>query len=193
VQQQAVSRALPPRCALLGWSFGAKLAMSIAAGEPGRVTGLVLVAASPKFSQSADWPHGMDPQAQRAFDAALAQDWQHTLQDFIALQLRGSRHAGESRAVIEQALAAQGAPDRDALVAGMALLDSVDLRALVSRVTQPALIITGQNDRVTPPGAGRWLSEVMRHSTLLEIPRAGHAPMISHHTEVAAAVREFLA
>jgi pimeloyl-[acyl-carrier protein] methyl ester esterase len=193
VQQQAVSRALPPRCVLLGWSLGAKLALSIAAAEPDRVSSLVLVAASPKFSQSEDWPHGMEAQAQRAFDVALAQDWQHTLQDFIALQLRGSRHADESRAVIESALATQGAPRRDALLAGMALLESVDLRALVPRISQRALIIAGQNDRVTPPGAARWLADAMPHATLLEIPRAGHAPMISHHTEVASALRGFLA
>jgi len=193
VQQRAVSAALPPRCVLLGWSLGAKLALSIAASEPERVAALVLVAASPKFAQSADWPHGMDPPAQRAFGAALAQDWQHTLQDFITLQLRGSRHAEEARALIAAALAAGGAPQRAALIAGMALLESVDLRALAPLITQPALIIAGQNDRVTPPDAARWLAKVMPHATLREIPRAGHAPMISHHTEVAAAIREFLA
>jgi len=193
VQQQAVAATLPPRSVLLGWSLGAKLALAIAASEPARVSALVLVSASPKFAQGPDWPHGMESQAQRAFDAALAQDWQHTLQDFISLQLRGSRHAEESRAVIESALAAQGAPQRDALLAGMALLESVDLRALAARVTQPVLIVTGQHDRVTPPGAGRWLADVMPQARLLEIPRAGHAPMISHHIEVAAAIRGLLA
>ena len=193
VQQRAVMAALPPRCVLLGWSFGAKLALAIAAAEPQRVTALVLVAASPKFAGGPDWPHGMDGEAQRAFDAALAQDWQHTLQDFIALQLRGSRHAEESRAVIEAALATQGAPQRDALLAGMALLESIDLRALLPRVTQPALIVAGQNDRVTPPAAARWLAGTLSNASLVEIPRAGHAPMISHHVEVAAAMRHFLA
>jgi pimeloyl-[acyl-carrier protein] methyl ester esterase len=193
VQQQAVLTALPPRCVLLGWSLGAKLAIAIAATTPERVRALVLVSASPKFAQGPDWPHGMAPQAQRAFDAALAQDWQQTLQDFIALQLRGSRHAEASRAVIEAALAAQGAPRREALLAGMALLDSTDLRALAARVTQSTLIITGQNDRVTPPGAARWLAAAMPDARLVEIPRAGHAPMISHHAEVAAEMRRFTA
>ena len=90
-------------------------------------------------------------------------------------------------------MATQGAPRRDALLAGMALLESIDLRAFVPRIAQRALIIAGQNDRVTPPGAARWLADAMPHATLLEIPRAGHAPMISHHTEVASALRGFLA
>jgi pimeloyl-[acyl-carrier protein] methyl ester esterase len=192
-QQQAVLAALPARCVLLGWSFGAKLALSIAAGQPERVAALILLAASPKFAQGEDWPHGMDRQSLRAFDAVLKQDWQRTLQDFIALQLRGSRNAEQAQQVIEAALAAQGAPQREALLAGMALLDSIDLRALAPHVAQPVLVVAGRNDRVTPPGALKWLAQQLQHAMLFEIPRAGHAPMVSHHAEVAARIRDFLA
>lgn len=193
VQQQAVLAQLPPRCVLVGWSFGAKLALAIAAAEPRRVAALVLLAASPKFAQGEDWPHGMDRQALRAFDAVLRQDWQRTLQDFIALQLRGSRHAGEAQQAIEAALAAQGAPRREALLAGMALLDRVDLRALLPRVAQPTLVVAGQHDRVTPPAAAHWLGSALANARVVEVARAGHAPMVSHHAEVAAAIRGFLA
>jgi pimeloyl-[acyl-carrier protein] methyl ester esterase len=192
-QQQAVLAQLPPRCVLLGWSFGAKLALAIAAAEPQRVAALVLLAASPKFAQGEDWPQGMDRQALRAFDAILRQDWQHTLMDFIALQLRGSRNAGEAQQAIEAALAAQGAPRREALLAGMALLDSVDLRALVPRIAQPTLVVAGHNDRVTPPAAAHWLGSSLMNARVVEVARAGHAPMVSHHAEVAAAIRGFLA
>jgi len=192
-QVRAVLALLPPRCILIGWSFGAKLAMAIAAREPQRVAALVLLAASPKFARSADWPHGMEQQALRAFRVVLEQDWQQTLSDFIALQLRGSRNAGDAQEVIEAALAGQGAPNRDALMAGMALLDTVDLRELVPRITQPTLIVVGQNDRVTLPGATRWLAAALPDARFVEVPRAGHAPFISHHEEVAAVVRGFLA
>jgi pimeloyl-[acyl-carrier protein] methyl ester esterase len=192
-QQRAVLAALPPLCVLVGWSFGAKLALALAAAEPPRVAALVLLAASPKFAQSQDWPQGMEQQALRAFDAVLKQDWQRTLQDFIALQLRGSRDAEQSRQVIEAALAAQGAPRREALLAGMALLDSVDLRALVPRIAQPTLLVAGRNDRVTPPAAAHWLEQTLPRARLVEVARAGHAPMVSHHAEVAAAIDGFLA
>jgi len=192
VQRAAVSQILPARCVLLGWSFGAKLALAIAAATPPRVAALVLIAASPKFAQGEDWPHGMAAQALRAFDAVLAQDWQRTLQDFITLQLRGSRNAEQARALIEAALAEQGAPRREALLAGMALLHATDLRALAAAISQPALVISGLNDRVTPPSAAAWLAQHLPDARLLEVPRAGHAPMLSHHTEVAAAIRQFL-
>lgn len=192
VQMRSVHEVLPSRCVLLGWSLGAKLAMAIAAADPARVTRLVLVAASPRFAANDDWPHGMAADSLRAFDAVLAQDWRRTLQDFVDLQLRGSRHAEAARSSIEAALASHGAPGREALLAGMSLLESVDLRELAPRIRQPTLVIAGQNDRVTPPAAARWLVQAMPDARLVEVPRAGHAPMVSHPVEVAEALRAFL-
>ena len=193
VQRDAVLAALPPRCVLVGWSLGAKLALSIAADFAPRVQELVLISATPRHMQAPDWPQGMKHDALRAFERALAQDWQQTLEDFIWLQLRGSRNAASSQRSIAAALAAQGAPQPQALASGLQLLESLDLRAQISRITQPTLIVTGQNDRVTSPDAARWLAATLAHARLVEIPRAGHAPLVSHHAEVAAAMREFLA
>jgi pimeloyl-[acyl-carrier protein] methyl ester esterase len=192
-QRDAVLAAMPPRCLLVGWSLGAKLALDIAANHPERVAALVLIAATPKHMQSADWPDGMKPEALRAFRRALAQDWQRTLQDFIWLQLRGSRNAEEAQRLIEAALAARGAPRLEALAAGLDLLGEVDLRGAVPRITQPTLVIAGQHDRVTPPDAGRWLAANIPGARFVEVPRAGHAPLASHATEVGAALRAFLA
>jgi pimeloyl-[acyl-carrier protein] methyl ester esterase len=192
-QRAAVLAALPPRCVLVGWSFGAKLALSIAADFPERVAALVLIAATPKHMQAEDWPQGMKPEAMRAFRRALEQDWQKTLDDFIWLQLRGSRNAEAAQRAIAGALAEEGAPDPAALASGLALLGSVDLRAQVPGIAAPALVIAGENDRVTPPAAAQWLAAQLPHATLVEIPRAGHAPLVSHYLEVAAALRDFLA
>lgn len=192
-QRDAVLAALPPRCVLVGWSLGAKLALSIAADFAQRVTALVLISATPRHMQSHDWPQGMKHDALEVFERALEQDWQHTLDDFVWLQLRGSRNAEVSQQAMTAALSAQGAPQPPALAAGLSLLGSVDLRAQVGRIQQPTLIIAGQHDRVTSPEAARWLAAAMPHARLVEVPRAGHAPLVSHHTQVAAAMREFLA
>lgn len=192
-QQAAVLAALPPRCVLLGWSFGAKLAMALAAAEPARIAALVLVSATPKFAQSPDWTHAMAPEQMRAFRTVLEQDWESTLQDFVWLQLRGSRNAEAARATLEAALAAQGGPDAVALRSGLDLLDTLDLRPLAPHIRQPALIVSGQHDRVTSPAAARWLADALPDARLFEVPRAGHAPFVSHHEEVGEAVRTFLA
>lgn len=190
-QLEDMARAMPLRGVVLGWSLGAYFALEYARRWPQRVAGLVLIAATPCFAGAPDWPHGLEPLAMEAFNATLEQDWQHTLQDFIWLQLRGSRNADVVQRQIQAALRAQGEPRREALVAGMGLLGTLDLREQLRDIRQPALVITGQHDRVTPPSAGEWLAQALRgeyHS----IPRASHAPFLSHVEETAAPIRNFL-
>jgi pimeloyl-[acyl-carrier protein] methyl ester esterase len=191
-QCASVLASLPSRCVLAGWSMGAMLALQLAATQPARIAALVLLSPTPKFARSDDWPQGMDAEALGHFRSQLAQDWRRILDDFIWLQVRGSRDAEEAGQVLEAALAQHGAPQPGALAAGLDLLETTDLRAITAQATAPALVITGLNDRVTLPAAARWLAVTLPHAQLLEVPRAGHAPFISHHIEVAAAVRTFL-
>lgn len=188
-----VLAALPARSVLLGWSLGGKLAMEIARREPARVAALVLVSSTPRFAQSADWPHGMDAGELAAFSGLVDQDWRQTLSDFVWLQLRGSRNAAAAQQRVEAALASHGAPHPQALRAGLSLLGAVDIRQHAPRVLQPTLAIAGQNDRVTPPGATRWIAEALPAAQYAQIPRAGHAAFISHADEFIALLRPFLA
>lgn len=191
--RDAVLDALPPRAVLAGWSLGGKLALELAATRPDRVAALVLLAASPRFAQGPDWPHGMDPRSAGHFRALLAQDWRRTLEDFIWLQLRGSRNAEAAQQALQRALLEHGAPQAAALQSGLDLLDDIDLRHRVAQVAQPALLVAGQNDRVTPPAAARWMAAQLPRAQLVEVPRAGHAPHVSHAAEVGEALRAFLA
>lgn len=191
-QVDDVLAVLPERCMLLGWSFGGKLAIEIAVRAPARVAALALISASPKFAQSFDWPHGMAAESLRAFATVLAQDWQQTLQDFVWLQLRGSRNAESARQILAAALAEHGAPQPAALRADLALLATLDLRERVPLIKQPVLLVSGQNDRVTAPGAAHWMAEKLPQAQSVEIERAGHAPFVSHSEEVARRVRDFL-
>ncbi len=193
VQCAAVLAALPPRCVLAGWSFGAKIALALAAQQPARIAGLVLLSASPKFARTADWPHGADAATLEVFKDMVQQHWQQLIEDFLWLQVRGSQQAAATLQQLQAALAAQGEPRREALLAGLQWLGELDLRPALKSVRQPALIISGLNDRVTLPEASRWLAQALPDGRLLELARAGHAPFISHHAAVAAAIRGFMA
>lgn len=189
---EAVLAALPSRCVLVGWSLGAKIALALAARHRQRIAALVLLSASPKFARADDWPQGADPRTLEVFEAMVERDWRQLVEDFLWLQVRGTQQAEQTLQALQAALASQGEPHRDALLAGLRTLGEVDLRPLVADVHQPALVISGLNDRVTLPAAGRWLAQSLRDAKLLEIPRTGHAPFISHHAEVAAAIRGFV-
>lgn len=193
LQLQDVMSNLPPRCVLLGWSLGGQIALEIARVAPQRVAGLALFATTPRFGKAAGWENGLEPIAFQTFRETLVRDWQQTLADFIWLQLRGSRHAEETQQQIRDALATQGLPHREALDAGLVMLANNDLRRHIGGITHPTLLVSGQNDRVTPPGAMRWMNGQMVRSRYLEIDRAGHAPFLSHTEDCAAPLREFLA
>jgi pimeloyl-ACP methyl ester carboxylesterase len=48
--------------------------------------------------------------------------------------------------------------------------------AEIAAVTTPTLILWGEEDRLIPVEAGRWLDKVMPASTLVVYPRIGHLP-----------------
>jgi pimeloyl-[acyl-carrier protein] methyl ester esterase len=54
-------------------------------------------------------------------------------------------------------------------------------------------VIAGQNDRITPPAATRWLADALPRGQYHEIARAGHAAFISHGPEFTALLGPFLA
>jgi pimeloyl-[acyl-carrier protein] methyl ester esterase len=113
------------------------------------------------------------------------------LEEFLALQVRGSRAATEALAALRGALEQHGLPDPRALAAGLALLRDNDLRAHVPGIAVPTLLISGQHDRVTPPAASNWLAGALPRARHVELPRAGHAPFLSHARETTAALHGF--
>ncbi|MFO1426913.1 MAG: malonyl-ACP O-methyltransferase BioC [Steroidobacteraceae bacterium] len=84
-----------------------------------------------------------------------------------------------------------GAADPAALARALGLLRGADLRAALGGIAAPALVLGGQYDRVTPPGAARALAAALPDARHVEFARCGHAPFISHATSFATAVRDF--
>jgi pimeloyl-[acyl-carrier protein] methyl ester esterase len=171
---------------LLGWSLGGMAALALAAVAPERIARLTLVATTPCFVARDDWTHGLAPAVLENFATQLRADYRRTVHEFLELQVRGSAQAAGTLQQLQQALDAQGSATPRALAAGLGLLRSVDLRPRLAQVGMPALVIGGQYDRVTPPGAGRALAAALPQAEYREIARAGHAPFLSHADTVAA-------
>jgi pimeloyl-[acyl-carrier protein] methyl ester esterase len=188
---ESLLAALPPRTHLLGWSLGGQWAMRLAARVGARVERLVLIATTPRFVANADWPYGLKPAALEQFARALRSDYRRTVADFLELQVRGSAAAAQVLADLTAALREHGDADPRALAAGLTQLRDSDLRALAGRVEEPALVISGQHDRVTPPAAAEALTRLLPRAQPLAIARAAHAPFLSHTAQVAQAVLEF--
>ena len=162
---------------LVGHSMGGAVAQAEAIARPERLAGLVLIATGARL---------------------------RVLTRLVDL-LRGNPNEG--RRLIQDLSFAPGAPrehvemvDR-VLREGAPLVtlgdylacDRFDVRERLATIRAPTLVVTGAEDRLTPPKGGRFLAETIPGARAVEIPAAGHFPQLEQPGAVNAAIHEFLA
>ncbi len=187
----ALAARAPKPCSVLGWSLGAQVALTWARRAPAQVERLVLVGATPRFTQGSDWPHAVKPLTMRQFTTAIKQDCASVLRRFVALQSHGDAHAVRVAHKLRTALFTNPLPSQAVLEAGLEILRSADLRDTLPSIRQPALVLHGEADAVTPCAAGEALSRLLPHAQFHKIAGAGHAPFLSNPDAVAARLRTF--
>lgn len=74
-----------------------------------------------------------------------------------------------------------------------AIAERPDSTPLLSKITQPALIVVGEDDKATPVDSARRMHEAIPGSTLVIIPGAGHVSNLEQPEPFNKALREFLA
>jgi pimeloyl-[acyl-carrier protein] methyl ester esterase len=166
--------------AVLGWSLGGQIALQWALSHPARFDRLILVAATPSFVQREGWEHAMSATMLARFGDELRVSWRLTLQRFLALQVHGSDDGRATLAQLRQRLFERGEPSPPALTRALELLRDIDLRASLSRIAIPTLVVGGDRDALVPPGAARALASALQDATHVTIEGAAHAPFLSH-------------
>ena len=189
---RAVAPHVPRNARVLGWSLGGMVALRLAILAAERISRLVLVSTTPRFVTGPDWTPAMTPQVLANFASRLRDDYRGTVQEFLALQVRGDERELASLRELRQRLTAGGLPGSQALEIGLEILGTTDLRTALAHLSTPTLIVTGEHDRVTPPGASRFLAEQIQGAALYVVRRAGHAPFISHKEEFGTVLHGFL-
>ncbi len=181
----------PARCAVAGWSLGGQLALEWARRHPQQVSHLLLIATTPAFVTRPDWPHGMTAALVHEFSGAIARDPAAALQRFLLLQAQGDARARAVTRALQAALAAKAAPAAAILAQTLHWLEHNDLRAGLGAVPQPALVLHGGRDMITPPAAGAWLAQQLPRGRLALIEDAAHAPLVSAADRVCALITDF--
>ena len=188
---EMVARELPGDAVLCGWSLGALFALRIASVHRERVRALVLVGATPCFVARHDWDCGMSAQDFEAFAREVRADPRAALRRFAALCALGGADSRGTLRLIEDA-ARRNVAEEGALSTALDWLRSTDLRGEAARIAQPALVVHGARDRVTPVAAGRWLAGAMPAARLAELEDAAHAPFLSHRRRFVEELESFL-
>ena len=182
---QQVLDTAPQNAVWLGWSLGGLVASKIALDNPGRVSALVTVASSPCFSAQDAWP-GIKPEVLAGFQQQLSDDFQRTVERFLALQTMGTETAHQ------QTVLSLPMPDVEVLNGGLEILKTIDLREPLASLALPHLRIYGYLDGLVPRKVVPLLDNLWPESQSMVVAKAAHAPFISHPGEFCSALSAFI-
>lgn len=175
-------RTLPAPVTLAGWSTGGMIALETALAAPERVSRLVLLAATARFSAADGYACGLPAGNLRALAAGVARMPAAALKGFLELAA-----APEALAPAELAgrLAAALAQGTESLKGGLAYLRDCDLRGRVGGLRVPCLAVHGREDRVVSCGASEFLAAAIPGCCLVLLDGAGHDLPRRHAARVA--------
>ncbi|PCJ29672.1 MAG: pimeloyl-[acyl-carrier protein] methyl ester esterase [Gammaproteobacteria bacterium] len=183
---------LPAKAHILGWSLGGLISIAFADRYPQRVDKLILLAATPCFVKTANWPNAMEATVFEAFADNLSLDQTATLQRFLLLQARGSKHSRQTINELSTQLAIETPPVDEALKAGLDLLINTDMRVEFSKLNCPLKLILAERDTLIP--AAMMVEAITLNSRLKTtlIAGAGHAPFIAEADRCFDEIEQFL-
>lgn len=181
---------VPEKAHWLGWSLGGMIAWNIALHHPERVNSLITVASSPKFLHADNWP-GVDTLVLKNFSDLLLQDQHKTLHDFLELQLRGSANKHELLPELKQIFSnTKFSPD--ALQMSLQLLQKMDLRAQLNKLSVPSLHLFGSHDTLVPTDVAALIAPQLQSGKCEVIKRSGHLPFLSQQEKFLELIFNFI-
>lgn len=166
-------------CVLAAESAGALTALAAALRDPVRIARLVIV--------DGMYHRGVDP-AGDPFLQGLRTAYPATLARFVELCVpeKDSAHIKRwGRQIIDRA-------EPDAAIALRICGSEVDIRGSIARITQPTLIIHGDQDAIVPLQQAHDLAASIPGSRLVILEGAGHVPTMTQPAAVADAITAFL-
>jgi len=185
-----VLAAAPQKAVWLGWSLGGLVASQIALSAPERVEKLITVASSPCFAAHDEWP-GIKSEVLHGFQHQLSEDFQRTVERFLALQTLGSDSARQDARMLKSVVLSQPMPSVEVLNGGLEILRQVDLRQALCQLSVPMLRIYGALDGLVPRKIVPLLDVLWPESESHIIEKSAHAPFISHPEAFCEQIKQF--
>jgi len=190
---ELLADALPMRCSLVGWSLGGLLAQLFVNRYPQRVQSLMLIASTPKFVASEDWPHAMPANIFAKFVKQYDASPGAALKQFNVLQTLHGTSAKQILHVLQKSVSEMNDKHPEKIRWGLTWLQEIDSRDVCFPKDFPIHVFQGENDQVTTLRAAEDTAAIWKQLYLYKVPDAGHVPFISHQSLFIEQVKTMLA
>ncbi len=176
----------PSKFALAGLSMGGIVALEILRRAPERVTRLALMDTSP-ITESPTEAAAREVQIVGARSGRMLDVIRD---DILPDVLRPGPHRGDQQALMLD-MAADLGPEVFVRQT-RALQRRRDHQMTLRKIRQPALILCGADDTLTPPKRHEFMAQLIEFAQLRVIDGAGHLPVLDQPAAVTAALRDWM-
>ncbi|MEK7679315.1 MAG: hypothetical protein AAB356_03895, partial [Deltaproteobacteria bacterium] len=162
--------------------LGAEALIEFSAQNSGVLKGIVLVGATPCFTERHGFPWGRPRALVKRMLMDMKKDPAQTLSRFYRLIFTGKElEMSEAKGFLAGCEKFQGGDgfDHAGVINALEALYRVDLRGALEKLKVPALVVHGSLDSVAALGAGEFLSSRIKGARLERFEGAGHAPFIT--------------
>ena len=162
---------------IMGWSLGGLIAQEMIRQQPHLIKRVVMVASTPRFSQSERWHHAMSKEVLDTFSKHLINDTKKTIKRFIALQFMHTKNSQRIQRTLREHIL-NSIMNRKTLTVGLHILQQQDF--LDMKMAQQQLWLLGGKDLLIPIEMKNDLRILYPNATIETINEAGHAPFMTH-------------
>jgi len=166
------------RAVITGWSMGAQIAIRFCSEMSRKVAGMILVGGTPCFCKQDDYAFGVPQSEVRSMAQRLKRDYRSTAGEFFRAMFSDSGLTKADLITIANRTVGR-LPDYPVAITALKTLADSDLRSLLPKISVPVLLVHGTDDRICPPGASEYMSNIIPEARLELIFNGGHAPFLS--------------
>lgn len=177
---------------LAGWSLGSLIALESFMLLRDRLSGLVLIGGTPRFTQGDGFPYGLSRIEVDGMIRKVQRSLRRALEGFTARMFASGELDNPSlAAMVRELLTSVPLPTTDAALQALEALVESDLRDRLALIDLPTLIMNGNRDVICLPQASQFMEQGISGARRVEFAGCGHAPFLTQSTRFNACLEEF--
>ena len=177
---------------LAGWSLGSLIALESFTLLRDRLSGLVLIGGSPRFTQGDGFAYGLSKIEVDGMARKIQRSLLRALEGFTARMFSAGELDNPSLAVLlRELLSAVPMPDTNVALQALDALVECDLRDRLSLIDLPTLIMNGDSDVICLPQASQFMEQRISGARRIVFAGCGHAPFLTQSARFNVCLDEF--